>query len=457
MTYFKKTIRACGIGFFIATIMLSGVTIEPKKTDAAFDIVFDPDNWVKNTLSAANTLATSLSTNSLNIKETVLDPLAFSIAKKMLQQITYSIIDWINSGFDGSPAFITDYKQFFLNAMDRVAGEFLQHDLGFLCQPFQFDIKVVLSLELMKQRDFNQRSTCTLTGSVANVENFVSGNFAEGGWKRWFEITTDPRNNFFGALEMSRDELQNVQDDEKDAARTQALAGQGMASFKICVTDSSGRQHCPIATPGFAIADQLNRALGAGQDTLITADEINEVISALFNQLAVQAITGVNGLLGLSYSGANGEPSYMSQFYDDIQNNTTGAASISFITDTLRIEQQFLDAHEEVMLHAIDVGDLADSTTCSASNNIQTQLTEIISDMAVEIDKAETNIQALNELKEIFLTASADIQIQIAQEFQNMTASGQMPSQADLALRQNELDEITETLEGYEDTLDSCN
>ena len=309
----------------------------------------------------------------------------------------------------------------------------------------------------MQQRDFRQKSTCTLTGSVENVQEFVSGNFAQGGWKRWFEMTTDPRNNFIGALDMSEDALRRTQEDAKERSKTEALAGQGMGSFKICVTDSSGFEHCPIATPGFAIADQLNRALGAGQDTLISADEINEIISALFNQLAVQAITGVNGLLGLSFAGNDGSPSYLNQFADDIENGTTGGASDAFITRTIRLEERFRTAHEDVMDMALVVNEGANIATCSAANNISTRTEKIISDMALEIDRAETNISALNELLAIFRSSPPDVMLQIAQGFEELTASGQMPTEADLALKQSELDLIAETLGGYATTLDSCN
>jgi len=455
MSFLKQSVRACGIGMFIALIVFSGVTIQPKKAEA-IPVTEVGVALIKSTLTAASSAVSAASASALQLKELTLDPLAFAIAKKMLQQMTYSIIDWINSGFNGSPAFITDYKQFFLNAMDQVAGEFIEQELGFLCQPFQFDIKVILSIQLMQQRDFRQKSTCTLTGSAENVQEFVSGNFAQGGWKRWLEITTDPRNNFIGALEMSQEALRKAQEDAKDEAKTEALAGQGMGSFKICVTDSSGFRHCPIVTPGFAIADQLNRALGAGQDTLIAADEINEIISALFNQLAIQAVTGVNGLLGLSYS-SDGGPSYMDAFADDIENGTTGGASEAFITNTIRLEERFRTAHENVMEKALDVIDDADASSCSAATNISNRAEDIVVDMATEIDRAETNIDALTELLSIFREASPDIKIQIAESFQEMTASGQMPTETDLALRQIELDDLEETLDGYARTIDTCN
>jgi len=79
--------------------------------------------------------------------------------------------------------------------------------------------------------------------------------------------------------------------------------GDGFLSGKICqnVAGPTGTtEECAISKPGKTIADSLNKALGAGQDTLVTADEISEIIAALLGQLANKAITGASGLLGLS-------------------------------------------------------------------------------------------------------------------------------------------------------------
>jgi hypothetical protein len=48
------------------------------------------------------------------------------------------------------------------------------------------------------------------------------------------------------------------------------------------------------------IAEQLTVTLDSGRQQLVSADEINEVISALLGQIANQAIMGAAGLLGLS-------------------------------------------------------------------------------------------------------------------------------------------------------------
>ena len=51
-----------------------------------------------------------------NIKECI-DAIAFALAKTLLAKLTDSIINWINSGFDGNPFYIGDTGNFFKNVI----------------------------------------------------------------------------------------------------------------------------------------------------------------------------------------------------------------------------------------------------------------------------------------------------------------------------------------------------
>ena len=68
-------------------------------------------------------------------------------AKVFLRAMVRSIIQWINSGFQGAPAFVTDLRGFLVDVADEIAGEFIyQSDaLRFLCSPFQLDVRIALA------------------------------------------------------------------------------------------------------------------------------------------------------------------------------------------------------------------------------------------------------------------------------------------------------------------------
>ncbi|MEK7462056.1 MAG: hypothetical protein AAB618_00570 [Patescibacteria group bacterium] len=121
-------------------------------------------------------------------------------------------------------------------------------------------------------------------------------------------------------------------------AQAQTSAPAGSAALK-------GKQRCVISTPGKVISEQLNKALGAGQDSLVAADEINEVISALLGQIANQALTGAAGLLGLSVrqgGSSGGYGSYVDELVREA-NNQSG----SFINQNSREISDKLLAQED--------------------------------------------------------------------------------------------------------------
>lgn len=69
-------------------------------------------------------------------------------------------------------------------------------------------------------------------------------------------------------------------------------------------------------TPGNVISEQLNKTLGLGGEKLAVADELNEIVSALLNQLVSKAIGSVaGGLRSLSKpDSANNNQAFMDQF-----------------------------------------------------------------------------------------------------------------------------------------------
>ncbi|MEK7120889.1 MAG: hypothetical protein AAB840_02250, partial [Patescibacteria group bacterium] len=53
-----------------------------------------------------------------------LDGLIFAVSQEILNQITEDMVDWINSGFDGNPAFVQDYNKLLTKVADDAVGEF---------------------------------------------------------------------------------------------------------------------------------------------------------------------------------------------------------------------------------------------------------------------------------------------------------------------------------------------
>ncbi|MBI2674011.1 MAG: hypothetical protein HYX23_01890 [Candidatus Zambryskibacteria bacterium] len=224
------------------------------------------------------------------------DLIAITIAKLALEQILNATTAWINNGFEGNPAYVTDPLQFFTKIADNIAGEFIQgSELGFLCSPFQAKIRIALAQYHTRRRQFQ----CTLTQVVANIENFYD-DFSQGGWDAWFVMTQNDINNPYGAFLETKIEL-----DERIA---QALGLQnlrlswdsGFLGWSECIREDPDTGEClergPTKTPGKVIEDQLENVLGSGVRQLELADEFDELVAALFSQLLKQIFSSGQGL-----------------------------------------------------------------------------------------------------------------------------------------------------------------
>lgn len=270
-----------------------------------------------NATAAANSAfnsVTAWATNLLGLKEFTLDGLAWAAINIILEEMIRSVTAWVNAGFpSGGPAFVQDLGGFLLNIADGIAGDFILNNtnLGFLCSPFQLDIQFALTGQYLDSRPGGYQPQCRITGILQNIQNFTinvngsvdlqaaydSRSFAAGGWAWWMGAVEDQESNVFGAYAQAQAALSATLRNAKGEEIELLKWGQGFLSRKEC--DANG-QNCQIITPGQVIESQLNKALAGGQERLTVADEINELIAALFGQL-VQYILGSVGLFNASF------------------------------------------------------------------------------------------------------------------------------------------------------------
>lgn len=227
-----------------------------------------------------------------------------TIAKVALQQMTASIVNWINSGFNGKPGFVQNYNQFFTNVADQAAGEFIKGSgLAFLCSPFRPQVRVAIA----KAYANRGAQSCSLTSIIRNTTSFMNGNFSSGGWPGFLAFTTMPTNNPYGAYADAQIRLGNYQADKllEQSNRLKDSGGflsvvkqQECVPTKIPGTETGLSYTCKdvVVTPGRVVADSISKTLGQGQDQLGLANSFDQIISALVTQLMTRAL--YNGLAG---------------------------------------------------------------------------------------------------------------------------------------------------------------
>lgn len=284
--------------FFVSLFLVLGtihITHPPQKSEALFG------SW------------------ALVIKEYALDAAVNVIAKRMLQMITRDTVNWINSGFQGGPGFVTNPQRFGVEIADAAFNEFLTDDaLNQLCSPFQGRIQLALRQDYINGPYYR----CTIEDVVGNVQNFYD-DFANGGWNAWFTMTQQRQNLPLGAYLQAENELGIRISANRRNWEKELDWGDGLLAWKECtatrredvVDPTTGAtttiskkltpEECPsnlvvTQTPGTVIEGQLDKVFGSGVSKLELADEINEIIGALINQFTIQLFGSAKGLFGLS-------------------------------------------------------------------------------------------------------------------------------------------------------------
>ena len=136
----KKTFKNIRkISTIVLMTLIAIVSYLPAKPAHALlgegDEVQDPIVETQTSIINGEDTISAAANDNLWIKEYVLDPIAWMVAKTMVQSMTNSTVAWINGGFNGSPAFIQDPEQFFMKLGDNIAGNFTMLSYRSKCPP----------------------------------------------------------------------------------------------------------------------------------------------------------------------------------------------------------------------------------------------------------------------------------------------------------------------------------
>lgn len=241
------------------------------------------------------------------------------VAQVVIQRMVNSTVNWASSGFQGNPAYVTNPRRFFQDIADGVAGEFIMgSDLGFLCSPFQLQIRMALRRQYLQ----DERFQCTLSGVIGNIEGFY-GDFSQGGWDGWFTMTQNNSNNPYGAYLDAQIEMDRRIANAIGLQQQQLDWNQGFLSWSSCVrnnppptiNDEMGLpipnpdhvpgtavgecvERGPTQTPGSVIAAQLNNVLPANMNRYINAQHVEDLVEAFISGSLNRFVFGSQGLFG---------------------------------------------------------------------------------------------------------------------------------------------------------------
>lgn len=451
-TFFQKAT------FAAAVIALALILMPTPKAHAQIPVT------ETNPAIIAGVTATAVSAGTQTVILNSLNGLAWTVAKMAVQSITRSTVNWINSGFQGSPAFVSDLNSNLSYLSDTVANNFFQQlnqvtvaATGFnLTSPFQDQITAQLRENYYKASGsllgLNQYD---LQGHSDDPRAFLNGDFSQGGINAFFSASQNPANNPFGAYMIASNALTNQisaaaaqRKAELDwgkgflpwrgncaAAKTTTVAGASSAET-AAATSLSQTEQClgnPVRTPGTVIESQLENNLGTGVRQLELADSINEIVGALMGQL-VNQVLGPNGLLGTSQPSAGGGSSYINQATNASQNTQT-ASLAQGVLQTITNDIATLATYRDNWQKILDAANAA-QTSCGARDNITTVITQA----TAGVSRANTAIQQESALQTSVQTAAAstavDASTQITTaltQYQSFLGANTTPSSSDKA------------------------
>jgi hypothetical protein len=219
-------------------------------------------NFIKGTVTAAETTATAGSAGTTAItsqfqllKGTSLDPIAWAVAKAALQSVVNSTVKWINSGFNGSPAFVTNLANSLQTVGDAQANSFIQQlsSNGAVKSPFQSQVASAVGTNYLQSTGSNgffNQNPYTLNQTTQNDAAFLQGNFSQGGLDALFSAVL-PQNNPYGATLLATQALNSQVAGAKNIQNTEYIAGSGFNSYRgNCQTTTTGQTMAGTATSG---------------------------------------------------------------------------------------------------------------------------------------------------------------------------------------------------------------
>ena len=277
---FKITKGIIAIALTLILFVGSYAPARPAHAQVVTDIVTELETaltYAETHLSSLYDAISSYAEDSIWIKDYVLDPLAWAMAKEMLQNITDSTVNWINSGFNGSPSFVQNPGQFFQNIGDNIAGNFIAgpgSPLSALCSPISLNVRLSLALD---QSGVTQQSpySCTLSSIINNVQGatingFEAGDFSQGGWAA-FASLAEPQNSFYGAYLQSSADL-SVKINNKTILNQNLLnQGNGFLSYQKCTPNATSQGTANTAPNNYV--DNSNSGSGSAT-TCVTTDPV---------------------------------------------------------------------------------------------------------------------------------------------------------------------------------------
>lgn len=245
-----------------------------------------------------------------------LDAVAYGIAQCTLSAMTENTIKWIQGGFTGSPNFAVDTTNLFQNLSDAVLLDLSNQIKGIqtcdFTPNFRFDLANSVEGSAPKRNKLATKIQCPFGPTDIYASQFY-GPASRFSWSL-FETSLSEGGNAFAVKVATAEEANRRLTDAKEDTERKLSWSNGFADIidpnnctypeevEIAISDNTlppaaigayQRAYCKTTTPGKIVGDSLMKAIGAKQDRIGFADNMNKIISAFLNEITKEAISGI--------------------------------------------------------------------------------------------------------------------------------------------------------------------
>ena len=389
--------------------------------------------------TVGNTINTGTwgSTLGTCINQFVIQPLIRAAIHALIQKLTATIINWINGGNGtGQPSYVQNLPGHLQNVGDTQALAFFAQIGTNSNSPFAAAITSSLATSYLQNTSSagffagNKDTFITTTGSAANANAFLAGNWSQGGGtSAWFALTTQPQNNPYTLYQSSQSHLgtlvtgaQNNRLNELSWANGflawcgPAGTGNGTGTAKGNTCTNKDGSPGMTQTPGTIIAGYANQAVvQAGFQQLFSASDIDGALNAIIQALIGQVLGGVNGLFGAGGAGnTGGGVSLTDQLQTYAGAPVTGTATQIVQGQILQTAQTQTNQYQSAWAVLRATANFASTALTKLSNSCpaqatpaQTAITSVVTPILTRADSADA------------ITAAALAMIQQVQNEQN--------------------------------------
>lgn len=281
---------SCSVGSVLGNIMASAVGNAFSEIGSMITGIAPVETPTKDVAQRIKNTGPTIPLTGIPIGAST-DAIAWCFVNSIIRYLSDSVIMWIRSGFQGSPLFVDDPAGMFQSIADYEAATFLNELTdGAICSPWEIEVRLGLINGYANRAGYRNRRYCSLEQINNNLDSFLSGNMFD--IDTFYNMTQFNENNPIGlGFELESDLMSRIA--SRQGATEREL---GWTQGWLNIRDS---QTGKITTPGRVIQSHLESSMNLPKGRLALADEFDEVMTELINELVKVAVNelfeGTNG------------------------------------------------------------------------------------------------------------------------------------------------------------------